>query len=219
MTISIEGNIASGKTTILRTLIGRPDVFVVEEPVDIWREFGTLELFYKDPIRMAPTFQLLILFHLADHYKRALENAPFGTKYIIFERSPFSAVNIFAKMFKNMPDRFYQLAENILFECKMDLFIYLSTDPKTCWERTMIRGRREEANMELSYFEEIDRMTCKAFAQHSLLCISSDDDLNEIVDTLPKILKCFDREDIVVVTTENVRVSNQFVLLDELEIV
>jgi cytidylate kinase len=69
--IAIEGNIASGKSTLLRYLDGRLhvhpstgqryDISVTQEPVEEWtKEVGGivfLEEFYKDPARNAYPFQ------------------------------------------------------------------------------------------------------------------------------------------------------------------
>ena len=55
-TISIEGNIAAGKSTLLDYLDSNPEITVLKEPVHRWRNvarYNLLERMYNDPIRHA----------------------------------------------------------------------------------------------------------------------------------------------------------------------
>ena len=61
-TLSLEGNIAAGKSTMLRHLANEPNICPVHEPVGVWQSVGPsktnlLHLFYSDPNRWAFTFQ------------------------------------------------------------------------------------------------------------------------------------------------------------------
>jgi hypothetical protein len=65
--IALEGNIAAGKSTLLRLLEDELDYIAVPEPLSKWQGVGAngtancggnlLELFYKDPKRWGYTFQ------------------------------------------------------------------------------------------------------------------------------------------------------------------
>jgi len=63
--ISIEGNIGSGKSTILRIIKERiPELNILEEPLNDWQSVGInkdvnlLELYYNEPSRFGFTFQI-----------------------------------------------------------------------------------------------------------------------------------------------------------------
>jgi len=76
MRITVEGNIASGKSTILRFLGQLPPFKIVQEPLSKWQKLDSpsperelerrttanlLETFYKDPARWAFAFQIFVL--------------------------------------------------------------------------------------------------------------------------------------------------------------
>lgn len=85
MLISIEGNIGTGKTTLLKSLQNNKYKHVYE-PVDEWGKW--LKLFYEDK-RNAFGFNMKILHSY--HKKLKDEN-------IISERSPFTSKEIFYKL-------------------------------------------------------------------------------------------------------------------------
>jgi deoxyadenosine/deoxycytidine kinase len=60
--LSLEGNIAAGKSTFLKILSEQVDLLCVPEPVNKWQNVGPeklnlLEMFYSDPSRYAYLFQ------------------------------------------------------------------------------------------------------------------------------------------------------------------
>ena len=60
--ILVEGNIGSGKSLFLDIMSTLPGVEVYQEPVDLWRDVGGVNLFekmVKEPQRWTTTFQLL----------------------------------------------------------------------------------------------------------------------------------------------------------------
>jgi deoxyadenosine/deoxycytidine kinase len=63
--ISIEGNIGSGKSTILKVIRENfPELAILDEPLSDWQNVGEkkninlLELYYKDQARWGFTFQI-----------------------------------------------------------------------------------------------------------------------------------------------------------------
>ena len=111
--IALEGNIASGKSTLLRLLEDEVGYIVVPEPISKWQGVAPmgakscggnlLELFYKDPQRWGLTFQMYAFLsrtmaqlspvdiYLNDsavrHSRKAIaENA---SSVVFFERSVF----------------------------------------------------------------------------------------------------------------------------------
>ena len=80
LTLCVEGNISSGKSTFLHEIIGgehsslRDEAFVVPEPVKSWQkipgsEHNVLECFYKEPVRYAYTFQNYVFITRCLQYK------------------------------------------------------------------------------------------------------------------------------------------------------
>lgn len=100
--IVIEGNIGSGKTTVIEYLnqkYGQKYKFV-SEPVKKWtnlREENLLKMLYEDTKRWACLFQQYVMLTLYKIYEEAL-NA--GTPHVI-ERSLFSARNVFVENLRN----------------------------------------------------------------------------------------------------------------------
>lgn len=92
-TISLEGNIGVGKSTLLEALRGRC-FQTVDEPLEKWRgETGSgeaqtnlLELFYRDPQRWAFTFQSAAFLSRAQMAADALQRADPQSTFIL-ERS------------------------------------------------------------------------------------------------------------------------------------
>ena len=98
VTISIEGNIGCGKTTLLKILQREfPQVKILNEPVGEWENIANgkvnlLDLYYKDPNRWGLTFQNYALFtrvrrwkdnqNLADSQVRISERSLSADRYI-----------------------------------------------------------------------------------------------------------------------------------------
>ena len=85
MLIAVDGNLGSGKSTVLADL-RRRGYTVVPEPVGAWGPM--LERMYADPARWTLTFQTQVLAHYADVQRR------YGTVAgpVFIERSPVSAL-------------------------------------------------------------------------------------------------------------------------------
>ena len=168
--VSIEGNIGSGKTTLIHELekklanmtSGKKYVFL-REPLDIWNSVrdndeNILQKYYREPEKYALPFQIMayITFHqrLVDAIKDADENT-----VIICERSMESSCAIFAKMLREsgiIDEVNFQIL--LMFYEKMELIpvdaiIYLDTDVKTNIERIKKRARPGEENITLEYLE------------------------------------------------------------------
>ena len=165
--VSIEGNIGSGKTTLIRRLeergIDEKKCVFLREPLDIWNsvrdsEENILQKYYREPEKYALPFQIMayITFHqrLVDAIKDADENT-----VIICERSMESSCAIFAKMLREsgiIDEVNFQIL--LMFYEKMELIpvdaiIYLNTDVKTNIERIKKRARPGEENITLEYLE------------------------------------------------------------------
>ena len=170
--VSIEGNIGSGKTTLIHELekklanmtSGKKYVFL-REPLDIWNSIidsktdeNILQKYYKEPTQYALAFQIMAYMTFHQRLVDAIKDADEDT-VIICERSLESSRNIFAKMLHEqdiIDDVNYQILE--MFYEKMELIpvdaiIYLNTDVKTNIERIKKRARPGEENITLEYLE------------------------------------------------------------------
>lgn len=182
--LSIEGNIAVGKSTFVKLLMKTyPEWHVATEPVATWQNIqaaGTqkgqttqslgnlLDMMYQEPARWSYTFQTC---SFMSRLKVQLE--PFPEKLLqsknpvqIFERSVYSDRYIFAKnLFENgsLSDiewHIYQDWHSFLlqeFASRLSLhgFIYLQATPQICLKRLDQRARKEEKGIELAYLEQL----------------------------------------------------------------
>jgi deoxyadenosine/deoxycytidine kinase len=164
--ISIEGNIGSGKSTLVSELQNHfknnSDIGFLQEPLDIWNtikdEQGTtiLEKFYQDNEKYAFQFQVMAFTSRLSLIKEAIAKK---YKYIITERSLFTDSNIFAKMLyddkkiSEIEYSIYKLLYNqFINEMPVTQIIYVKAEPTTSSQRVIKRNRTGE-NIPLEYLE------------------------------------------------------------------
>ena len=158
--ISLEGNIACGKSTVLHHL-SQESAWVVEpEQVEVWRPW--LKAFYGQ--MQAPGtriwrtlgLQVRILSSFRDVYCRYLKC---GTGTLV-ERSPTSARHIFvenAKQKGHMDDLEVDLYDTLHAQLGWTPrhHIYLRTTPEVVLARCNQRSRPEEKAVSLQYLQEL----------------------------------------------------------------
>ena len=174
----ISGNIGVGKSEIISKLKqlteNRNDFIIVDEPVDIWEKTyvngkNILEAFYENKENMAFTFQMFVMDTI---YQRLLEirsqakekSKKLGKPVIvIMERTLLSSYNVFAKMLYNEKYIngyewicYTQYYNRIVNNIEINGYIYIRTDPKTCFNRIKTRGRPGEDNITLTYLRKCD---------------------------------------------------------------
>jgi len=173
---SIDGNIGSGKSTIVsalkdkfkeNTIINNDDIEFVfaDEPVDVWNSIADkygetiLEKFYKDQKKYSFSFQMMAYISRLSIIKKLMESIKKKVTVIVTERSVFTDFEIFAKMLYNdnkIEDVNYIIYVKWFDEFIKDLpfegMIYVRTDPKLCSDRIKIRNREGE-NISLEYLE------------------------------------------------------------------
>ena len=156
--ISIDGNIGSGKSTLIDILKChyKSDVLVLEEPTEMWKEItenksgdNILSKFYKNKTAYAFSFQILSLISRIKIIRKIIKENP--NIMIISERSIMSDKNVFCDM---MYDQGY--INDIEYKIYLTIFnefieefpiagvIYLDTDPKICYRRILSRNRKGE---------------------------------------------------------------------------
>jgi deoxyadenosine/deoxycytidine kinase len=145
--IVLEGNIGSGKSTILTEL--RIPLEKQFEPVE---KFTLLEAYYKDPYRYANDLQNQV----ADVH---LEVEKFLSTPTIFERTIETSIHIFSSMAydDNMITRnqFEDLKAKLNESTPVSAFIYIDVDLETCMGRIKKRGRPGEENIKKAYLQKL----------------------------------------------------------------
>jgi deoxyadenosine/deoxycytidine kinase len=165
--ISIEGNIGTGKSTLVSELEkyfkDNNKIGFLQEPVDIWNtikdENGTtiLEKFYENNEKYAFQFQMMAYISRLSIMKNAIKQNKY--KYIITERSLYTDSNIFAKMLyddKKISEIEYSIYkmwfEEFINDIPLTKIIYVKADPQISLERVITRNRLGE-NIPLSYLQ------------------------------------------------------------------
>jgi deoxyadenosine/deoxycytidine kinase len=171
---SIDGNIGSGKSTLMANLRDYykddPNVIFLKEPVDEWEkvkdENGVtmLEKFYEDPEKYAFSFQMMAYISRLKVFKDAVKNITSSKKIsIITERSLYTDKMVFAKMLYDS-----NKIEHINYQIYLTWFdafseefpvhkvIYVKTDPEKCHSRILKRSREGESLISLEYLKSCD---------------------------------------------------------------
>ena len=166
-TVCVEGNIASGKSTLLEYFQQHQHIKTLPEPVNEWRDINghnVLKLMYDDPSRWSFTFHSYVqLSMLKNHALPHPENVFFK----VMERSIYSGRYCFIenlKINKKLPDVDYEVLDQwhkwmaSSNNVKIDRIIYLRSSPEICFERIKKRSRSEESNISLEYLENLHEL-------------------------------------------------------------
>ncbi len=171
MLISIEGNIGTGKTTLINILkkkFGKKNnVIFVEEPLNQWLNLkdkdgkNILGKFYENQERWSYSFQM----HAFITRSKDILKQNTDENVIIIERSVLTDCNVFAKLLYNsgkISEMEWQLYNEWFiwltqhFESvKPDKFVYLRAEPEVSYQRMLKRTRDEENNVQLEYLQAV----------------------------------------------------------------
>ena len=184
---SIDGNIGSGKSTLMANLREHykddPNVIFLKEPVDEWEQVKDengvtmLEKFYEEPEKYAFSFQMMAYISRLKVFKDAIKNVNSSKKVsIITERSLYTDKMVFAKMLydsKKIEYINYQIYltwfDTFSEEFPVHKVIYVKTDPEKCHSRILKRSREGENLISLEYLKSCDNY------HNNMLDISSGD--------------------------------------------
>jgi len=154
--ITIDGNIGSGKTSILNHLHSNYNIYVDLEPIDKWKPF--LDNIYNNKKNYF-NFQIRVWLD------RSWIQEKDGNPNIIMERSPFFINRTFNKYIyennlitsqeHNIITELYKKS-NIIW--KSNYFIYLRSSPERCLERILLRGRENELDISIDYLRYIHNL-------------------------------------------------------------
>jgi deoxyguanosine kinase len=168
--LTIEGNIGSGKSTMIKQLREHyPHFRIIDEPVDQWTQMCTeqgeslLELFYKDKTRWSYTFQNCAFITRYISATKALAEPVTEDTIFISERGILTDRHVFATMLhdsKCLSKIEWELYSTWFahFEstCKPMGIIYITTDSTICSDRIKIRNRQGESGIPQAYLDELD---------------------------------------------------------------
>jgi deoxyadenosine/deoxycytidine kinase len=183
--ISIEGNIGSGKSTILNYLKDlykdRIEIIFLEEPVSEWSKIKDknnetiLEKFYNNQKKYSFAFQMMAYISRLAILKETIAKYP--NAIIITERCLNTDRYVFAKMLYDddkLEDVEYQIYLNwfdhFSYLQKIQRTIYLKTDPETCYNRINKRNRDGESNISIDYLKN-----CHEYHESMVNAIINDD--------------------------------------------
>ena len=171
MLIYLEGNVASGKSTLLDWYKDCNEIKIIKEPIQTWTGFKNnkwadskitnfLDKSYtENKTCVQYAFQNLGLWSRL----KQLNDTVKSNKVRIVERSIFSALHVFSVVatqehkMTNLEFDLLDYATEICSEGPLgqlvqpDLIIYLRTHPETCFERLKERNRPEEQNVSLGH--------------------------------------------------------------------
>jgi deoxyadenosine/deoxycytidine kinase/ribonuclease HI len=204
--ISIEGNIGSGKSTLVQKLkeyySHTNKICFLQEPVDIWNTITDkngktiIEHFYSNPEKYSFAFQMMAyISRLATIQKELKEDYD-----IIFtERCVFTDRNVFAKMLYD-DDKINEV-EFKIYNSWFDHFIedfpeieyvYLETNPQTAFERIIKRGRIGE-DIPVEYLKACNEYHDDWLSHHKNKCvIKCDTDIIEHPEIITQWIETID---------------------------
>jgi deoxyguanosine kinase len=171
MLISIEGNIGTGKSSLVKLLEEKyksnPDIVFIQEPVQEWINLkdtdgeNILEKFYKQQDRWSYTFQM----HAFITRAKAIQQQAYNKSLIIIDRSVLTDHYVFAKLLyqdkkisKLEWELYIEWFDWLTAEFKSiipDYYIYLKADPAVSFKRIQQRTRSEESTIPFEYIERV----------------------------------------------------------------
>ena len=174
-TISIDGNIGSGKSTILEFLKeyfkNNKKIIFLDEPVNEWNNIRDennvtiLEKFYKNQKKYSFAFQMMAFISRLSILKDAIEkNKDEKDIIIITERSLNTDRYIFAKMLYDQGkmekieyDIYLKWFDSFSKNSVIQKIIYMKTYPKICFDRVNKRNRIGESNISIEYLIDCNK--------------------------------------------------------------
>jgi len=169
---SIEGNIGSGKSTIINNLkntlynLNYKNIIYLPEPVDVWQSIknssgkNIIECYYENQQEYAFSFQMMAYISRIHQLRTAVKNN--RGSIIITERSVLTDKNVFAKMLyddKKIREIDYAIYLKWFNEFKKETpisgIIYIKTTPEIASERVVKRSRKGET-IPIEYLRSCD---------------------------------------------------------------
>ena len=191
--ISIEGNIGTGKSTLVQmlkdTYKNYSNVIFLQEPVDMWNTIKDndgetiLSKFYADQEKYAFSFQMMAYISRISLLKKAIKSNP--GKIIISERCVLTDRNVFAKMLydsgkiEEVNYKIYlQWFDEFIEDIPVSGIVYVWADPEVSHSRVIKRAREGE-EIPLEYLKECHEYHEKWLDQSNINMITLDGNLDK----------------------------------------
>jgi deoxyadenosine/deoxycytidine kinase len=160
MIISVNGNIGSGKSSILKKLdkLGYK-VYLEGINRDAWGDF--LSKFYDAPSTYSFSFQTVVLADMSKLLEKIINDD--DDDIVFIERSVIDCY-AFAKLHYNsgnMSETEFSTFKYLYKKLALfpDYNIYLDVDSKTCIDRISFRGRDCESAVSIDYIKDVEKVT------------------------------------------------------------
>ena len=208
---SIEGNIGSGKTTLIKYLQQlNENIILIEEPLSEWQNIAGENLLEKKNIdmeRWGYSFEVYVLITKINNLIKASESYE-NNKIILIERcilsdKAFFDVNVKNGKCNSMENAMFNNLYNFLCENvypKLEGVIFLDTPVDECLKRMKTRGRKEEEKIDKDYLNTLNDTFCEILQQVNCPILHVDgkyDVKNGYEETCEKILnfmqKCIEK--------------------------
>jgi deoxyguanosine kinase len=152
--MAIEGNVASGKSTLIKTLQAALSCPAYLEPVEDWSQ--QLDSFYREPSRYGLALQLKVLTSFLrkgkdEHDLSFIERSPLSSRYV------FGALlhqdGLLSKCEFDTYEALFDAMSPLLVDPQSCIYVYSA--PGVCFMRSALRGRSEETDLTSSYLEKL----------------------------------------------------------------
>lgn len=190
--IILQGNIAAGKSTLLKSLDSNK-YEIIDENMELFTNFKTfnpLDLFYKKEISSF-TFNTYLFTIYMDLIKTKLSNK----KINILCRSPIDSFKVFSQTSESTNSFEYfvglELVKTFLLsldDYKINI-VYLDVSPEICINRLKNRNRNEECTVDLEYLQKLDTSYKKSLLENDINFVKIDGE-----DNVDNIILSFENE-------------------------
>ena len=196
ITVSVDGNIGAGKTTVIEQL-KKINIQIITEPVDEWKEL--LTKLGEDPKKYVLQLQMKVLQHyiFVKKYIEKQQHTIESPTVIIVERSIESSLYIFAKTYMSLGhlsetnfEKLKELATKVTFD--FDYRILIQTDPNVCFQRIQHRGRSCENSLTVTFLEKLKLYQTKMYEKYTSqqhFIINGNQDKQTVCECFDSILK------------------------------
>jgi len=184
----IDGNIGSGKSTILDELKCR-GYTVFKENLEEWMPI--LEKFYKDQKRWQFTLQVEIIISMKQQYIDMCKCV--SEPFVFVERSPLSSLLFTKNGIRNGCLTFEEI--NIFTEIFNNNFwsphkvFYIKTPVDVCFQRKQKRNRQCEKSVEKTYLQQLNDEYNNMYNPESSLCMQPVNGARDVKTITDEILK------------------------------
>lgn len=155
--VVVDGEIAAGKSTLTELAAqwlneGGIEAVHIQEPVQVWKDVGILQAFYKDQKKYAYKFQTFVFVTRVEEVLRKFNEAPNADVYLL-DRSIFTDAYVFMNMLaqdgvledvdRTMYLQWWHLWANVM-PLVPSAFLYHKPSIEMCMQNHARRGREGE---------------------------------------------------------------------------